>query len=101
MKNRKLTKQRNILYKEVLRRHLAMQDNQEFYLCLSLMSSAGKRDCSFILTLVEFILFKPCENETESRPWFSTQTGYPMPYTSKEIKGAQQMILLFCIEMSN
>ena len=90
-------KERNEIYKKALDIHLELEQFSSAFLCPQLRRVCGDPQIILEIELPEFDLFHP----EYCYVWFDKENGYPMPYYSQEIKEAQRMILLFCIEITN
>ena len=90
-------KQRNKIYKKALDIHLNLEQGSFAFLCPHLRRVCGDTKVALVIELPEFDLFDPGNGYV----WFDKRNGYSGHYMSQEIKEAQQMILLFCIELTN
>jgi len=89
-------KERNEIYKKALDIHLKLLPYRYAYLC-NLFYSICETHQGSLSELPEFDLFDTGSDYV----WFSKQNGYHGGYESQEVKEAQRMLLLFCIEMTN
>jgi hypothetical protein len=86
-------KERNKIYRESLKKHMALQPNQKTILCTLL----GCHSTTMEQRFPEFYLFRPKEN-IGYEAWFSKCNDDT--YYTDDVKSHQRMILTFCIEMT-
>lgn len=92
-------KERNIIYKQVYENSLKEDWFDNAFICNHLSNLAGVGSYSILNFFPEFKLFRP-KGYHICDPFICKEYNEGVQPSDKEFLGVQQLILLFCIEMT-